>query len=87
MHGAVQEILPSIDEEAGCFVSESRERLVERRSPSGEKLNEWNCPPIDIINEVVRFVKPHVSREPRSDCGLEGAEDSGRNGFHPGYVH
>src|SRR5260221_564250 len=46
VHGAVQEILPTVDEEAVGFVSESCERRVGWHSQSGEKLNEWNCPPI-----------------------------------------
>ena len=87
VHGAMQEILPGVDEETAESVGKSCERQVVWHSQSGEKLNEWDCPPICIINKVVCFVKPQVRGELGSNCGFEGAKDGGGNGFHPRYVH
>lgn len=58
VHGAMREVLPGVDEEPVKFFGESCERWGGRYLQRGEELGEWNCPPIDIINNVLSFVKP-----------------------------
>jgi len=51
---------------------------------SGDKLSEWDCPPVDIVNEVLRFVKPKECCGATAENDIERTKDDGCNGLHSG---
>lgn len=58
VHPAVQEVLPSVDNEPGTNINIGDKKCAAADLHSEKQLSNGGCPPIDIINHLIRPLFP-----------------------------